>query len=219
VKSWTRWQVSNHINLILGKSTKPAGVLLCNRVTVLDVFARTNLWMWAATMQGQCAAWQQNAVPGQALVADVAIADWTLTVHAQAGDLAASQCARGMCWATRAAEATQTGRLHTALMPLHAAHPAPHAAMCHHHFAARAPVLFGGDARAEWSHWYGLYQGLVGQMDAADDVGIVAMYPDLAMNPDLSLSHFCWGLRVQETSGGASAFLQKQGCCQTSGMW
>ena len=104
-------------------------------------------------------------------------------------------------------------------MPLHAAQPAPRAAVNHHHLAAMAPVLVGGDARAERSHWYALYQGLVGQMDAADDVGIVAMDPDLAMNPDLSLSHSCWGLRVGGTSGGASAFLHKQGCCQTSGMW
>jgi hypothetical protein len=50
-------------------------------------------------------------------------------------------------------------------------------------------------------------------MDAADDVGIVAM------DPALSLSHSCWDLRVRETSGAASAFLQKQGCCQTSGIW
>ena len=100
-------------------------------------------------MQGQCAAWQQNAVPGQAAVADVATADWTLTVHAQAGDSAASHCARGMCWATVAAEAPQTGRLHTALMPLHAAQPAPHAAVCRHRLAAKAPVLVGDDARAE----------------------------------------------------------------------
>jgi len=58
-----------------------------------------------------------------------------------------------MCWATRAAEAPQTGRLHTALMPLHAAQPAPHAAVCHHSLVARAPVLVGDDARAERSRW------------------------------------------------------------------
>jgi len=192
-------------------------MLLCNKVTVIHMFDRTNHAMWASSMQGQCAAWQQNAVPGQALVADVAIADWTLTVHAQAGDSAASQCARGMCWATRAAEAPQTGHQHTALMPLH--QPAPRAAVSHHLLAAKAPVLVGDDPRAERSPWYGLYQGLVGQMDAADDVGIVALDPDLAMDPALSLSHSCWGLRVQETSGGASASLHKQGCCQTSSMW
>ncbi len=104
-------------------------------------------------------------------------------------------------------------------MPLHAAQPAPHAAVSHQHLAARGPVLVGGDAGAERSHWYGLYQVLVGQMDAADDVGIVAIDPDLAMDPALSLSHPCWGLRVQETSGGASAFLHKQSCRQTSGIW
>ncbi|KAA6427369.1 MAG: hypothetical protein FRX49_02033 [Trebouxia sp. A1-2] len=50
-------------------------------------------------------------------------------------------------------------------------------------------------------HALQVYQGLVGQMGAADDVGIVAM------DPALSLSHSCWGLRVRETSGGAPAFL------------
>ena len=38
-----------------------------------------------------------TTVPDQEFLADVASADWMLTVHAQAADSAASPCATGMC--------------------------------------------------------------------------------------------------------------------------